>query len=348
MKQWMRETVAFVLILLIAVTGIACFYPEKAVPAEGYITWAGFDVPVEAMQKAGQADIDSYQEENHVDWVESLACLAVQYGGNWKQYRGKDLDGIIQKAKAGTLPEEQAKSNKKGYTYYENVYRAVLDGFIGEYQHELIGEDGESTIVSDYGVKVFSPIAGGYGYNHYDDFGAGRSYGFRRNHLGNDLLGNVGTPIIAVESGVIEAMGWNEFGGWRIGIRSLDQKRYYYYAHLRSGHPYVFSRSVGDTVQAGDVIGYLGMTGYSSKEDTNGMTKPHLHFGMELIFDESQKESDQEIWINVYEIVKFLSKHRSAVCKDEKTGEYVRQSAYYDSSLENSESLCYNEDETSG
>ena len=66
MKQWMRETVAFVLILSIAVTGIACFYPGKTVPAEGYITWAEFDVPVEAMQKAGQADIDSYQEENHV------------------------------------------------------------------------------------------------------------------------------------------------------------------------------------------------------------------------------------------------------------------------------------------
>ncbi len=46
-------------------------------------------------------------------------------------------------------------------------------------------------------------------------------------------MGSIGTPIIAVESGTIEALGWNQYGGWRIGIRSFDKKRYYYYAHLR-------------------------------------------------------------------------------------------------------------------
>jgi len=48
----------------------------------------------------------------------------------------------------------------------------------------------------------------------------------------------VGTPVIAVESGYVEAMGWNQYGGWRIGIRSFDKKRYYYYAHLRQNYPY--------------------------------------------------------------------------------------------------------------
>ena len=33
-----------------------------------------------------------------------------------------------------------------------------------------------------------------------------------------DLMAAVGTPVIAVESGVVEAMGWNQYGGWRIGI----------------------------------------------------------------------------------------------------------------------------------
>ncbi len=45
--------------------------------------------------------------------------------------------------------------------------------------------------------------------------------------------GSIGTPIVAVESGYIEALGWNQYGGWRVGIRSFDGKRYYYYAHLR-------------------------------------------------------------------------------------------------------------------
>ena len=46
-------------------------------------------------------------------------------------------------------------------------------------------------------------------------------------------MGSIGTPIVAIESGYVEACGWNMYGGWRIGTRSFDGKRYYYYAHLR-------------------------------------------------------------------------------------------------------------------
>ena len=92
-----------------------------------------------------------------------------------------------------------------------------------------------------YGLKVFSPIAKNFPYSDYDDFGASRSYGFKRKHLGHDMMGQVGTPVIAVESGYVEALGWNQYGGWRIGIRSFDKKRYYYYAHLRKDYPYQLS-----------------------------------------------------------------------------------------------------------
>ena len=36
----------------------------------------------------------------------------------------------------------------------------------------------------------------------------------------------------------MEAIGWNQYGGWRIGIRSFDGRRYYYYAHMRQNYPY--------------------------------------------------------------------------------------------------------------
>jgi len=36
---------------------------------------------------------------------------------------------------------------------------------------------------------------------------------------------------------------------------------------------------------------------------------------MQLIFEESQKECNSEIWINVYDIVRLLSNHRSSVQK---------------------------------
>jgi murein DD-endopeptidase MepM/ murein hydrolase activator NlpD len=149
--------------------------------------------------------------------------------------------------------------------------------------------------------------------------------------------------LINDETGRIEALGWNQYGGWRIGIRSLDNKRYYYYAHLRKGHPYVKSLKEGDIVYAGDVIGYLGMTGYSRKEDVNNINVPHLHFGTQLIFDESQKETLAEIWINVYDIVEILSKNRSPVTYNEKTKECER---IYDIRFHNVPERTINTDKT--
>ena len=85
--------------------------------------------------------------------------------------------------------------------------------------------------------------------------------------------------------------------------------RYYYYAHLRRGHPYC-DLYEGKVVAAGEVIGYLGMTGYSAKEDVNNINVPHLHFGLELIFVPEQKDGWNQIWIDVYELVKFLEPYR--------------------------------------
>ena len=139
-------------------------------------------------------------------------------------------------------------------------------------------------------------------------------------------MGSIGTPIIAVESGTIEHLGWNQYGGWRIGIRSFDGKRYYYYAHLRKNHPYAAGLAEGSTVTAGDVIGYLGMTGYSLKENVNNINVPHLHFGIQLIFDESQVEGNNEIWIDVYNIIEFLKQNRSAVfMNNSETKDFVRK-----------------------
>ena len=184
----------------------------------------------------------------------------------------------------------------------------------------------EKIMEERYGLKAFLPIAKNYSFSHYDDFGNSRSYGFKRTHLGNDLMGSIGTPIVAVESGIVEHLGWNQYGGWRVGVRSFDTKRYYYYAHLRKNHPYAEGLEEGSTVKAGDVIGYLGMTGYSIKENVNNINVPHLHFGMQLIFDESQVDSPNEIWIDVYQIIEFLKQNRSEVYRsNEETKDYARK-----------------------
>ena len=69
----------------------------------------------------------------------------------------------------------------------------------------------------------------------------------------------------------------------------------------------------------------LGMTGYSNKENVNNINIPHLHFGIQLIFDESQKDGTNRIWIDVYQIIEFLRKNQSEVYKNEVTGEFCRK-----------------------
>jgi len=285
-----------------------CLLPVLAVPvcAEP-IRWVDFDVSTESMEYALRRDIETFDQEKHTGWIEILSLAACRTGGKCPLSSVKKAASDLQ---GDASPEELAGDGAKYYDYYHRAYTAALGGLVGSY---AIEKDGQW--VPSYGLKAFSPVAAGYGYSHCDDFGVSRSFGFQRKHLGNDMMGALGTPIVAVEGGVVEAMGWNRYGGWRIGIRSFDSRRYYYYAHLQKDKPFAPGLAVGDTVEAGDLIGFMGRTGYSDKENVNNIETVHLHFGMELVFDESQKECNSEIWINVYPIVKLLASHRSSIQK---------------------------------
>lgn len=267
------------------------------------INWVHFGVPYESLKYAMDVDITTAEQEKHISWIDSLALAACRTGGKCSL---SSVKKAVADLKKDVSPEELLGQQYKYYSYYHTAYQAVLGGLLGNY---AICVDGEWK--SSYGLKAYSPIAAGYGYSHCSDFGNSRSFGFARKHLGNDLMGGLGTPIVAVESGVVEAMGWNRYGGWRIGIRSMDSKRYYYYAHLQKDKPFAEGLQEGDTVQAGQLIGFMGRTGYSDKENVNNIETVHLHFGMQLVFEEDQKECNSEIWIDVYNIVRLLNAHRS-------------------------------------
>lgn len=305
----------FAIFLTITLLCSSSVRAESDIEKKTYIKWVDFDVIASALRDAMKADIDTHGTERPISWIELLSALACKYGGNFSIYKNADLTKMCERYTAGESFAEIAR-NEKLYTYYTKAYCAVLGGMLGEYTE--ISADGTQT--EGYGLCAYSPIANGYYYNHYDDFGASRSYGYKRHHLGHDLMGSVGTPIIAVEAGFVEACGWNQYGGWRIGIRSFDGQRYYYYAHLRKNHPYC-DMYEGKIVDAGEVIGYLGMTGYSTKENTNNIDVPHLHYGMQLIFDPSQKDGYNQIWIDMYALTDFLTKNKSEVTKTA-DGEY--------------------------
>ena len=279
--------------------------PVRAEP----IKWVDFQVPYESLKYAMDVDIATFDQEKHISWIDILALSACWTGGKCGL---TSVRKAAEELKGDKAPEELLGELSKYYDYYHEAYSAALGGLLGSYAIEKEGQ-----WIPCYGLKAFSPIASGYGYSHCDDFGVSRSFGFARKHLGHDLMGGLGTPIVAVEGGVVEAMGWNRYGGWRIGIRSFDGKRYYYYAHLKKDAPFAPGLEVGDQVEAGQLIGFMGRTGYSDKENTNNIETVHLHFGLQLIFDESQKECLSEIWIDVYDIVRLLSSHTSSWRKAE-------------------------------
>lgn len=136
-----------------------------------------------------------------------------------------------------------------------------------------------------------------------------RSYGAReegesRGHEGCDLMGDGRPrgfyPIVSMTDGVVEQAGWLELGGWRLGIRAPGGA-YFYYAHL-----YGYSRpwKAGDEVQAGELLGYMGDSGYG-EEGTVGKFGVHLHVGIYLKTDHYEEMS-----VNPYWILRYLEKRR--------------------------------------
>lgn len=132
-----------------------------------------------------------------------------------------------------------------------------------------------------------------------------RTYGGERGHEGCDIMGSQRErgyyPVVSMSDGVVEKVGWLEKGGWRIGIRA-PHEAYLYYAHL-----YGYSREwkEGDEVKAGELLGFMGDTGYSTVEGTTGNFEVHLHVGIYLKTDHYD-----ELSVNPYWVLRYLEKFR--------------------------------------
>ena len=298
------------------------------------VKWVDFDVSYEALCKAYEWDVVTHGTKTPIDWVELLAYTAAKTGGTFNKAALETLEKAAGKLSTGQCTMDELTETLKYYPYYKEAYESVLGGLVGEYKEIVAGGDGNVEYIDRYGLKAYFPLARGFEYSHFDDFGVSRSYGYDRKHLGHDMMGRTGTPIIAVESGVVEALGWNQYGGWRVGIRSFDGRRYYYYAHLRQNYPFAEGLVEGAVVTAGDVIGYMGHTGYSATENVNNIEETHLHWGMELIFDEERRKAGYEIWVDVYPLTRFLAKHTQEAVKVEGSREWVRKSTITDPEAE--------------
>lgn len=118
------------------------------------------------------------------------------------------------------------------------------------------------------------PLASGTYSPFGDTWNASRTYGGERPHEGIDIMSPIGTPIYAATDGKIVRLGWLELGGYRIGIQTAEGINLYY-AHLSK---YAVGMTLNKKVKKGQVIGYVGNTGYGP-EGTTGKFDSHLHIG---------------------------------------------------------------------
>ncbi|HUU60986.1 MAG TPA: peptidoglycan DD-metalloendopeptidase family protein [Acidimicrobiia bacterium] len=137
-------------------------------------------------------------------------------------------------------------------------------------QAALAAEAAAAAAASGYASSAGTPSAGRTcavaGPNTFrDSWGEPRPGG--RAHHGLDMVAANGTPLVAVENGVVYGVGWHYLGGNNLYVRG-DSSDVYYYAHL-SG----FAAGIGDGVRVnkGQLIGYVGATGNAGV--------PHLHLG---------------------------------------------------------------------
>ena len=148
------------------------------------------------------------------------------------------------------------------------VSATVLDGADSQLlakQIQLAAVRAGSNVVG--GGFVF-PVGGPHSFS--DTFGAPRMFGTSYAHLhqGTDIFAASGTPLVAVERGVVFSMGSDVLGGTKLWLQGASNTKYYY-AHLSA---FAEGLTAGQVVSAGDVVGFVGNTG-------NAATTPaHLHF----------------------------------------------------------------------
>jgi hypothetical protein len=206
-------------------------------------------------------------EDTNVASISLFNGLGRDGSGDGLADRNNDLDVLYSMAmlllKHGSVNEDLRIGL---WEYYQNTRSVERIGqFAKIYAHFDTLDLHEHTFVL--------PLKSDYTYR--STWGASRGWGGYRIHEGTDIFANYGVPVRSAAYGIIEVMGWNPYGGWRVGIRDLNNV-YHYYAHL-SG----FNKEVkqGDIVKPGQVIGWVGSSGYG-KPGTSGKFPPHLHYGL--------------------------------------------------------------------
>ena len=110
MKKYYKLFLPFLCVLVFSVAGVQFVHTNqmKTVPSStterNYIKWVDFTVTPSAMTAAYKYDVESYQADVHLNWIELLAYCAARTGGNFNK---SSLDTMSKAAKLLGMPYQK-------------------------------------------------------------------------------------------------------------------------------------------------------------------------------------------------------------------------------------------------
>ncbi|MEM9293864.1 MAG: M23 family metallopeptidase [Acidobacteriota bacterium] len=150
-------------------------------------------------------------------------------------------------------------------------------------------QDGATDLVELRRRELIVPVRGVSASELEDSFDDPRGI---RVHRAMDISAPRGTPVLAVDDGVITRLFENTLGGLSIDQRDAESRFLYYYAHLDGFAP---TLEEGMEIRQGRVLGYVGSTGNAPD------SAPHLHLAIHRI-DDPQRPWVRGRAINPYQV----------------------------------------------
>ncbi len=225
-------------------------------------------------EKVVSLEILDKQVAENIDSTAKKKSQVEKENENLKNKKSIAASQKIDKQNLLTATKNQEKNYQSLLSELEKQQNSISDE-ISKFEDQLRASF-DPTLLPSKRPGVFAwPILlkknGGLAYltQHFGE----KSYLYRgKPHNGTDVGGPLGTPIFAADDGIVLAVDNNDKSSW---------KKYQYgkYVMIEHGNNITtlyahLSKQIvkkGDSVKRGDIIGYLGNTGYA--------TGPHLHFG---------------------------------------------------------------------
>lgn len=228
---------------------------------------------LDAIAQEIEADRQSLEDEMAAQ-EEAKAALAEQEATLQAQRSEADAYLIELAAAYDNLTDEylaneaEEEALRKEIMEAQAAYEAALSAEeaerLAQQNQNNVAGSGSTSNVTPSTSGFISPLPGGayvtcaYGWRIHP------IWGDKRFHSGVDLGASQGTPIYAIAAGTVTTATYGDANGYYVSI-SHGNGYGSVYCHMTN-----YIVSVGDSVSQGQVIGYVGSTGWS--------TGPHLHF----------------------------------------------------------------------